>query len=53
MPYPETPSVRGPEALARLPAAERPEWQQLWDDVAARLKSLDDSPPSDRPAAKP
>ena len=27
--------VRGPEALARLPAAERPPWQELWDAVAA------------------
>jgi hypothetical protein len=29
--------VRGPEALARLPEAERQEWQQLWTDVAATL----------------
>src|SRR5262249_3954505 len=25
--------VRGPEALARLPEAERQEWQKLWADV--------------------
>jgi tetratricopeptide (TPR) repeat protein len=30
--------VRGPEALAKLPEAERQEWQKLWDDVADRLK---------------
>jgi hypothetical protein len=29
--------VRGPEALDRLPAAERQAWQQLWADVAATL----------------
>src|SRR5262249_7955273 len=28
-------SVRGPEALAKLPKAEQAEWQQLWQDVAA------------------
>jgi hypothetical protein len=30
--------VRGPEALAKLPEAERHEWQKLWDDVAEMLK---------------
>jgi len=29
--------VRGPEALAKLPEAERQEWQQLWADVADTL----------------
>jgi tetratricopeptide (TPR) repeat protein len=29
--------VRGPDALARLPEAERATWQQLWADVAAML----------------
>jgi hypothetical protein len=28
---------RGPEALARLPEAERQEWQKLWADVADTL----------------
>jgi tetratricopeptide (TPR) repeat protein/tRNA A-37 threonylcarbamoyl transferase component Bud32 len=28
-------SVRDPEALAKLPAAQREQWQQLWADVAA------------------
>jgi hypothetical protein len=27
--------VRGPEALARLPEAERKEWQKLWQEVEA------------------
>jgi serine/threonine protein kinase/tetratricopeptide (TPR) repeat protein len=28
-------SVRGPEALAKLPEAERQQWQKLWHDVEA------------------
>jgi hypothetical protein len=38
--WPEDPAfagVRGPEALARLPEAERQEWQMLWADVADAL----------------
>ena len=30
--------VRGPQALAKLPEAERPTWQKLWKDVAYLLK---------------
>ena len=30
--------VRGPQALAELPEAERPAWQKLWKDVADMLK---------------
>jgi tetratricopeptide (TPR) repeat protein len=30
--------VRGPEALARLPEAERPVWQKLWEEIAALQK---------------
>jgi hypothetical protein len=30
--------VRDPEALERLPEAERQAWQQLWADVDALLK---------------
>jgi hypothetical protein len=29
--------VRGPEALARLPEAERLAWQKLWADMADTL----------------
>jgi hypothetical protein len=29
--------VRGPDALARLPEAERQAWQRLWADVADTL----------------
>jgi tetratricopeptide (TPR) repeat protein len=34
---PDFTGVRGPEVFGRLPAAERPEWQTLWEDVAALL----------------
>jgi tetratricopeptide (TPR) repeat protein len=30
--------VRGPEALAKLPEAERQPWEELWKDVAEMLK---------------
>ncbi len=30
-------SVRGPDALAQLPEAERPAWQQFWADVQGLL----------------
>jgi hypothetical protein len=29
--------VRGPQALDKLPAAERQPWQKLWDDAADAL----------------
>jgi hypothetical protein len=35
---PDLAGVRGPEALAKLPEAERQAWQQLWHDVADLLK---------------
>ena len=44
-------SVRGPDALAKLPEAERKDWQKLWADVAALLQKaagqpgLKDQPP--------
>jgi hypothetical protein len=31
-------SVRGQDALAKLPEAERAAWQQLWADVEKLLK---------------
>jgi hypothetical protein len=34
---PDFNGVRGPDALARLPEAEREDWRKLWDDVAATL----------------
>jgi serine/threonine-protein kinase len=34
--------VRGPDALAKLPEAERQEWQKLWADVADTLARAGD-----------
>jgi hypothetical protein len=35
---PDLTGVRTPEMLAKLPEAERQPWQQLWNEVADRLK---------------
>jgi hypothetical protein len=41
---PDLASVRGKEALAQLPEAERAAWQQLWADVEKLLqKTQEDS----------
>ena len=40
--------VRGPEALANLPEAERLAWQQLWADVQRLLDRAADKPPQSR-----
>jgi hypothetical protein len=42
--------VRGPEALARLPEAERQAWQQLWADVADALARAEGTTPPERKA---
>jgi Tfp pilus assembly protein PilF len=44
--------VRAPEALARLPQAERESWHKLWADVAATLARAQDEPgpPQGKPA---
>jgi Flp pilus assembly protein TadD len=34
---PDFAGVRGPEALAKLPEGERPDWQKLWADVEELL----------------
>jgi len=44
--------VRGPEALAKLPEAEREEWQTLWKDVEA-LRQRAAKPPADANPARP
>jgi tetratricopeptide (TPR) repeat protein len=36
--------VRGPDALAKLPEAERKEWEKLWADVAATLAQTQQKP---------
>jgi serine/threonine protein kinase/Flp pilus assembly protein TadD len=42
---PDFNGVRGPEALAKLPEAEREGWQKLWADVADLLHRAADKPP--------
>ncbi len=37
--------VRDPDALAKLPEAERDEWRKLWQDVENVLKVCSESPP--------
>jgi hypothetical protein len=36
--------MRGPQALAQLPEAERSDWQKLWSDVADLLKRAHEKP---------
>jgi tetratricopeptide (TPR) repeat protein/serine/threonine protein kinase len=43
--------VRGPDALGRLPEAERRDWQRLWEDVAALGRQAADR--ADKPPMKP
>jgi tetratricopeptide (TPR) repeat protein/serine/threonine protein kinase len=40
---PDFDSVRGKEALAQLPAAERAAWQEFWDEVQTLLKKTQQS----------
>jgi tetratricopeptide (TPR) repeat protein len=44
--------VRGEDALAKLPASERAEWQQLWAAVQALLDKASANPPT-RPGLDP
>jgi hypothetical protein len=45
--------VRGLEALAKLPEAERKPWQELWDEVADTLaRTPAESAPEKKSAAK-
>jgi eukaryotic-like serine/threonine-protein kinase len=43
--------VRGAAALARLPEAERPAWQQLWDDAAETLGRAREKASPKKPSA--
>jgi serine/threonine protein kinase/Flp pilus assembly protein TadD len=46
-------TVRGPEALAKLPEAEHRDWQQLWDEVAGTLaRAQGKSAPDKKPDSK-
>jgi tetratricopeptide (TPR) repeat protein len=44
--------VRGPDALAKLPEAERKDWEKLWADVADLLRRAADKPPQPRDGDK-
>ena len=44
--------VRGPAALAKLPEAERQDWEKLWADVADLLGRAADKPPQPRDGDK-
>jgi tetratricopeptide (TPR) repeat protein len=45
--------VRGADALAKLPAAERVAWQKMWADVAELLKRCEKPPAAEKPPPKP
>jgi hypothetical protein len=47
---PDFAGVRGAAALAKLPAAERPAWQQLWEEVEALKRRGASGPAAPRPA---
>jgi hypothetical protein len=49
---PDFNGVRGPEALAKLPEAERLGWQKLWADVAETLGRAADKPQHSRAGDK-
>jgi tetratricopeptide (TPR) repeat protein len=50
---PDFAGVRGPEALARLPEAERQSWHRLWDDAADMLaRAQSKTTPEKKPDAK-
>jgi hypothetical protein len=47
---PDLAGVRGPDALGRLPAAERQAWQQLWADVADTFARARGTTPAEKEA---
>jgi hypothetical protein len=50
---PHLAGVRGPDALARLPEAERQAWQKLWADVAdTRARAEGTTPPGQKAGDK-
>ena len=50
---PDFAGVRGPDALAKLPEAERPDWQKLWADVADTLaRAQGKTAPEQKPGVK-
>jgi tetratricopeptide (TPR) repeat protein len=47
---PDFAGVRGADGLARLPEAERPPWQELWEEVEALRRRAAEKPGAARPA---
>jgi hypothetical protein len=47
---PDFVGVRGADGLARLPEAERPSWQKLWEEVEALRRRATEKPGAARPA---
>jgi serine/threonine-protein kinase len=47
---PDFAGVRGEAALGKLPEAERPPWQKLWEEVEALKRRAAGTPASPRPA---
>jgi tetratricopeptide (TPR) repeat protein len=47
---PDLNGVRGPKALAKLPTAERSEWNKFWIDVGAALARVKSRPEEKKPS---
>jgi hypothetical protein len=45
---PDFAGVRGPDALARLPPAERAGWRKLWANVAILAQAQEKRTPQDK-----
>jgi hypothetical protein len=45
--------IRDAAALARLPEAERTDWQKLWADVAGLLRRTDEPKAAEKPDTMP
>jgi hypothetical protein len=50
---PDLSGVRDPESLAKLPGAERDEWDRLWADVKAALAEARKPPRDGKPPTPP
>ena len=49
---PDLASVRGADAIAKLPLGARPRWTKLWADIDALLAALDRKPESRAPETR-
>jgi hypothetical protein len=48
---PDFAGVRGAAALGKLPEAERPRWQRLWEDVEMLKRRAASGPAAPQPAS--